>query len=266
MDQSANITEKKFRKLSLMVRAEGFWYCVTDTLNAKVTEVKRVQFDKVNPAKVHDQYWKAFVDHTDLTRDYDEVVVIHDNALNTFVPHALFDEDFLGSYLQYNTKVFETDYFAFDDLTPYDMNNVYVPFVDINNFLIDHFGPFTYKNANSVLVQKLLERSKNNDDRQMFAHVAGSHFEIVVIQNQKLILFNSFEYSAPEDFLYYLLFTAEQLDLNPEHFRLTLLGDVTAESDVYKIAYDYVRNVSVLDAATDGLSAEESRRHFILTA
>jgi hypothetical protein len=43
-------------------------------------------------------------------------------------------------------------------------------------------------------------------------------FEIIVIQNQQLLLFNSFEYLTPEDFIYYVLFTAEQLNINPENF------------------------------------------------
>lgn len=266
MTSSENITDKKFRKLTLLVAPEGFSYAVTDTLTGRITQVRTIDFSQMSKTEsAEDHYWKAFVDNFDLTRDYDQVTVIHDNNLNTFVPKALFDEDYLGSYLQYNTKVFETDFFDYDDLTPHEMNNVYVPFVNLNNFLIDHYGPFTYKNANSILVQKLLERSRNNDQRQIFAHIAAKHFELVVVQNQKLILFNSFQYSTREDFLYYLLFTAEQLNLNPENVQVTMLGDVTENSDLYRAAYDYVRNVSLLEVSTDGLSDDQARKYFILT-
>ena len=94
------------------------------------------------------------------------------------------------------------------------MNAVYIPYVNINNFFIDQFGTFDYKHANSILVSKLLDASKNNDNKKMIVHFNPGHFEIIVIQNQKLLLFNSFEYKTPEDFIYYLLFTAEQLNMN----------------------------------------------------
>jgi len=44
-----------------------------------------------------------------------------------------------------------------------------------------------------------------------------------------------------------VLFTAEQLKLNPEKFELVLLGKVQKSDDLYNIAYTYIRNVSLLE-------------------
>jgi hypothetical protein len=54
----------------------------------------------------------------------------------------------------------------------------------------------------------------------MTVHFSEGHFEIV-IQNQKL-LFLTLSIIKPEDFIYYVLFTAEQLSL-PENFPLELI-------------------------------------------
>jgi hypothetical protein len=100
----------------------------------------------------------------------------------------------------------------------------------------------------------------------MYVHIHESHFEIIVVQNQKLILFNSFDYSTPEDLLYYILFTAEQLQLNPEKFSLELLGKVSEWDSLYSIIYTYVRHVRLLDvSAMENMFTEfENREHFIL--
>jgi hypothetical protein len=82
--------------------------------------------------------------------------------------------------------------------------------------------------------------------RKMAVHFSQGHFEIIVIQNQQLLLFNSFEYLTPEDFIYYVL-TAEQLNINPENFPLELIGSIDIESEYYKIAYKFIRNVSLID-------------------
>ncbi|OAB26404.1 Protein of unknown function [Flavobacterium fryxellicola] len=264
-----NITEKVYKKLSIQVSLTGLSFCCFDTLNDTVSSFNDVHFDPFQKGiKIEDLFATAFRDYPELKESYDEILVIHSNNLSTFVPESLFDENFLGSYLQYNTKVFETDFFAFDEIPNYQMNAVYIPYVNINNFFIDQFGTFDYKHANSILVSKLLLASKNKEDKKMFVHINKGHFEIIVIQNQKLLLFNSFDYTTPEDFIYYILFTAEQLNLNPENFLLELIGNITLESDYFQIAYKYIRNVSLIDVEdlrwNNYFSEAENRNHFIL--
>jgi hypothetical protein len=266
---STNITDKNYKKLSLQVTLNGFSFCVVDALNNNVIVLKEIDFnDYPKSSKVEDHYWKAFHDHPELKEKYDEVVVLHDSNLDTFVPSALFDEEFLGSYLQYNTKVFETDFFAFDALPNYEMNHVYIPFVNINNYLLDHFSTFNYKHVNTILVSKLLELSKNVEEKQVFVHFSKNKFEIIVVQNQKLLLFNSFDFITKEDFIYYFLFTTEQLNLNPEHFKVQLLGLISEESELFEMAFKYVRNVSLLEVSNiennNNLTIVEHLKHFIL--
>lgn len=264
-----DITEKKYKKLSIQVSLTGLSFCCFDTLNNTVTSFKDIHFEHFDKnLKIEDLFANAFEENPELNEKYDDVLVIHNNNLSTFVPTPLFDENYLGSYLQYNTKVFETDFFAYDEISNYDMNTVYIPYVNMNNFFIDKFGTFDYKHANSILVTKLLDASKNIDDKKMMVHFSSSHFEIIVIQNQKLLLFNSFEYQTPEDFIYYILFAAEQLNMNPENFPLELIGNITEESDFFKIAYKYVRNVSLINVDdlrwNNYFSEAENRNHFIL--
>ncbi|WP_293894216.1 DUF3822 family protein [Flavobacterium sp.] len=267
MWQNSSVIDKMYQKLAIQVSLNGLSFATFDTLTNKATMLKKVALGKVNlTTKVEDLFAEAFQKHQELTASYDEVVIIHSNNLSTFVPTALFDEEYLGSYLQFNTKVFETDFFAYDELGNYEMNNVYIPYVNLNNYFIDQFGTFDYKHANTVLVKKLLDVSKNTEEPKMFVHISDTHFEIVVIQNQKLQLYNSFEYKTPEDFLYYILFTAEQLHLNPESFKLDLLGKI-AEGDVlYNMAYKYVRNTNLFDVSfmLGSLTEDEKREHFIL--
>jgi hypothetical protein len=266
---NTNITEKKYKKLSIQVSLNGLSFCCFDTLNNTITSFDEVHFDRFNKAtKTEDLFSDAFNIHPELKDSYDEILVIHNNNLSTFVPEPLFDENFLGSYLQYSNKVFETDFFAFDKNHNCQMNTVYIPYLNINNFFNAHYRTFDYKHSNTILASKLLIASKNNSVKKMFVHMNLGHFEIIVVQNQKLLLFNSFEYSTPEDFLYYILFTAEQLGLNPEEFPLELIGKIDMENDYYQLAYKFIRNLSLLDVsdlqAKNTFSEADNRTHFIL--
>ena len=261
-----DITQKTYKKLSIQVSLSGLSFCVFDLISNKVISTASISFEKNKV--VEEQLWRTFIDYPILTKSYDDVSIIHDNNLNTFVPTSLFDSNFLASYLQYNTKVFETDYFTYDVIFPYEMNNIYVPFVNINNFLLDQFESFEYQNSNSILVKQLLDFSKNNEEKQVFVHLQKEHFEIVVVKNQQLLLFNSFQYNTPEDFIYYILFTCEQLQLNPETISVQILGDCSEEDSYFKIAFKYIRNCVLLDITSKSSSLEitpkDLRNHFIL--
>ena len=263
---SGDITQKTYKKIVLQVSLTELSFCVIDLITHKVLHTQEIQFKKNKV--IEEQLWRAFVDFSILSNKYDEVIVLHNNSLNALVPASLFDPAFLASYLQYNIKVFETDLFAYDMLLPYEINNVYVPFMNINNFLLDQFESFHYKNSNSILIKKCLEFSKNKEEKLVFVHVQNEQFEIVVVKNQELLLFNSFQYTTPEDFIYYLLFTCEQLQLNPETVNVKLLGKCCEDDAVYKITYKYIRNCSLFQVThlTAGLDVSETatRNHFIL--
>lgn len=269
MSSITPITDRKYKKISLQVSLTGLSFCVFDTLNDTIISVKEIVFDTFQKnTKIEELFGNAFRDNPELKDLYDEIVVIHNNNLSTFVPEPLFDENFLGSYLQYNTKVFDTDFFAFDEIPNYQMNSVFIPYVNINNFFIDQFGSFDYKHSSSILVNKLLDSSKNNDAKKMIVHFNSGHFEIIVLQNQKLLLFNSFDYQTSEDFLYYLLFTAEQLNMNPENFTLELLGTIEEDDEYYQMAFKYIRNISFFDVSDlqkkNSFSTAQNHKHYIL--
>ena len=164
--------------------------------------------------------------------------------MSTFVPLPFFNENNLSSYLNLNLKVLQNDFIAFDTIKSVDLVNVYIPFVALNNFFFEKFGSFNYKHSSSVLVESLLNKGENSNSEQFYVHVANDFFQIVVIKNKKLIFYNAFDFKTKEDFIYYILFTAEQLHLNPEKFQLTLLGDVEKESELFNVAYNYVRHVN----------------------
>lgn len=267
MSQNTSVIDKTYKKLTVQVSLNGLSFACFDSLTNTVFALQNIAIESfpIN-TPIENLFADAFKNYPELKANYDEIVIVHSNNLCTFVPTALFDEEYLGSYLQFNTKVFETDFFTFDALENYEMNNVYIPYVNMNNYFIDQFGSFEYKHANSILVHKLLDFSKNNEEQKLFVHVSESHFEIIVVQNQKLQFFNSFDYKTPEDFIYYILFTAEQLHLNPESFKLELLGTIAEGDSLFSIAYKYVRNISLYDVTTlsNTFSQAENRQHFIL--
>ncbi len=115
--------------------------------------------------------------------------------------------------------------------------------MNINNFIFDTFGEFEYKHASTILIETILQKESDSDDATLYLNINQQHFELTAIYDKKLLLYNSFEFSTKEDVIYYLLFTTEQLKLNPETVKLKLMGTIEKDDQLYQIIYTYVRFV-----------------------
>ena len=200
--------------------------------------------ENITPQKQVDFITKQFETNELLKNSFNKINVTHSNNLSTFVPLPFFKEDHLSEYLQYNLKVLENEFIAYDTIESAEIATVYIPFVHLNNYLFDKFGSFEYKHSSSVLVESLLKETLANDKTHFFVNVETGIFQIVVLKNKKIEFFNTFNFKTKEDFIYYILFTAEQLSLNPEEFLLSFLGDIEKESELYEITYKYIKNIN----------------------
>lgn len=243
-----NNSKDNFLKLSIQVSLNGLSFCAINKAQNTIVFFKVIDFKKrLNPIEVLQQIEKVYEKEDFLKNPLDEVNLLFSNELYSIVPEKLFIEDNASDYLKFNTKILETDFVAQDHLEEHKLINVYIPYTNIINFFFDQYGEFEYRHNTSVLIEELLKLNKDeNTGTKVYVNNYPSGYDLVVIENGKLILTNSFTCDTKEDFIYYLLFTAEQLELDPSSFDLVLLGDISEESEKYEIAYTYIKNISFL--------------------
>ncbi|TXD47305.1 DUF3822 family protein [Polaribacter sp. IC073] len=239
----------KQNRLSIQFNLDGFSFSIYNTTSKKDVYFCEYHFEssQTTPEKLLFKIEEIFKTDTRLQNDFEAVTVVHQNNLSTLVPTPFFDEKKLNAYLDFNIKTFPTDFISFDDIDVIDSKNIYVPYVNINNYLFQNFGEFEYKHHSSVLIEKLL-KCNTVKEKTMYVNVSKTTVDIVVLENNKLVLLNTFSYHTKEDFIYYILFVAEQLDLNVREFPLYFTGEITLNTDIYKIAYKYIKNVFFLES------------------
>jgi hypothetical protein len=267
--KSSKIEQNKDRVLSIQVSLNGLSFCILDKDINTVIFYKSFLFEKkLNPGDVLDRLTHQFNTELALQQSFANVSVVHDNELSSLVPKPLFNDDYLADYLKFNSKILRSDYIASDEIQINDAVNVYVPYVNINNFLYDKFGEFEFKHFSTIVIENILSIEKNTKQCKMFVHLSDLHFEIIIVENGQLKLYNTFEYSTKEDFIYYILFTAEQLEMNPEEFPIEIIGHIDEEHKLFKIAYKYVRDVTIYVPNTKLELADEvdikCLHHFII--
>ncbi|WP_405299880.1 DUF3822 family protein [Kordia sp.] len=246
-----NIDQTNYKRLSIQVSLNGFSFCILHTIDNEIIALRHFQFEEVtNPLQLEKEIVAIFEQEALLlNQPFETVTVSHINTLSTFVPKPLFSDKNLADYLKYNNKILSNDYMTFDVIANNDMVNVYIPYVNINNLFFEKYGAFHYKHFATILVENIFQLATTSEEAVLYVHIQKEHFQIVVIEQKKLLFYNSFEYTSSEDFIYYLLFTVEQLKLNTNTLQLYFLGTIDKSDVLYSVTYMYIRHINFLNKA-----------------
>ena len=250
--------DNSYHKLSIQVSLNGLSFCVFDTIGNSIPLSNQLEFGKeLSPYEVQKEL-KELIRTSKLEQyNYSEVVVIHRNNLFGLVPRALFDKEELPNYLKFNAKILANDLIAYDEIESYELVNVYVPFVNINNFIYDLFGAFEFKHNGTVLIEALLNINTNGKEPICYVYVSEQQMDITVLAQKKLLFYNSFRFITKEDFIYYLLFTLEQLKLDTSTVKLRLFGTIEEQDEIYAICYEYIQHLSIFIPPNSDYAVEE---------
>jgi len=257
---------KEFHKLSIQVNLNGLSFCIVDSISDTIISSEILTFEEERtPYGLQKGLIALFEKHQMTKKKFSEVIVVHRNKLFSLVPKPLFDKTEMPNYLKFNTKILANDHIAYDELHSYDMINVYVPFVNVNNYIYDLYGEFVFKHSGTVMVESLLSSQNNTKAPICFVHVTHKQMEVTIIAQKKLLLYNSFDFNSKEDFIYYLLFAFEQLQLDTETTKLKLFGAIEEGDAIYDICYTYVKHISIFVPSTASYPMDLSKESIDFT-
>ena len=236
-------------KLSIHISLNGLSFSIVDLISDEISFYKKHVFTKkTNPKNLLKELKRHFKEIPELNDTFSSVKIIHYNNLSTVVPEVVFDKNNALSYLKFNSQILQNDYVAYDQIFNNECVNIYIPYVNVNNFIFKKFDSFIYNHYSSIILEEVKSNEKNSIKPSLYLNIDLNHFEIIYFQDNKLIFYNTFDYSAKEDVIYYLLFTIDQLKLNPEKTPLIISGSISIDDEYYEIIYKYIRNVSLYNS------------------
>lgn len=253
-------------RLSVQISFNGLSFLVTTPHRQEAAFFKEVDLQhSTTPEELLYEVEQTLAQNPVFETPFREIAVVYATPVYTLVPTHLFDASKASEYLKFNSKILPNDYIATDVLDELNITVVYVPFMNINNFFFEKYGSFDYFHSASILIKKLVQH-QNFPSPHIFLHFLDNHFDCIILKNGQLDLCNSYNYKTPEDFIYFTLFSMEQLNLDPEVVPVYLCGNVGKDDKVFEYAYRYIRNVAFLspDPLTAKIENTEPHKHFLL--
>jgi hypothetical protein len=251
-DKSFSIEKTTSYKIYIEVSITGFKYTIFDSSSSTFIGLEEYRFDKVfNDFLMVEPLKKIIHQVPLLQKPFLKFCVAYVNQRSTLIPNAIFKQDQLALFHQYNFTKKEEDLFLYDSLINLSAKNIYsIP--DYIYQLFESFKNVSFSHASSTLIEASLLQSKKEKALSLVdVHVLPNSFQIIAIKNQQLEIYNSFTYQTSEDFLYYLLFVLDQLKIDNEKATIRLLGEVEKNSTIYTMLYQYINTINFGDRSTN---------------
>ncbi len=269
IDEAFDVKKTSGYQLIIQIGTDGVLLAVNDKLNNKYIAFEKYAFQNIYSFKViPDLLDQLIKDSKLIPHKYKSVTCVIVNNLSTLIPNPLFENDKKELYLSFNTSLEEGDLVITDELKSLDAKNIFaLPFA-LKSKLESLYNKVSYHHFSSALIESLLTQNKNQTSKKLYVHIQASHFEVVLIEGKNLLFYNTFNHHSAEDFIYYLLFAAEQLQLNPENMEVVLLGEIEKNSTLYTIAQKYIRNLKWGERKTDvdySYQLQTLPKHFYFT-
>jgi hypothetical protein len=233
-------------KLSIQLSLDGFFFSIFDIERNKFAAIEAYSFQHITTPYLLNNTINDLISKSEwLNLSFNQIRIMVESSKSTLVPAPLFDINHAHDYLKFNHHPDFGDQIQFDRLQYLDAFNIFsAPEIILNTFH-DRFPGARIHHFASSLIESLLITNKNRDQGMViFADVRKSWFDVLVFSGKNLIFHNSFRYRAREDFVYFLLYIMEHLNLNPETTELILLGEISKTTSLFELIYKYVRNIS----------------------
>ena len=230
-------------RLSIQLSLNGFSFCITNSEGKIIATVSNFSSkEDLTEQELKHKLVTAFDTKPELQAQFTHVTVIYTNDLYCFVPKQFYNDKHKEVYFKYSIKTLATDFISADELSVAPIINLFIPYININNYLIERFTEFEFLHSSGLLVNYLLQKEALETDPKIYLHFYAKHFDIIVTKGKELLLCNTYINQSNEDVLYYLLFAMEQLKLSPQEVEVKLLN--TIENELYELLYTYIKNMS----------------------
>ena len=229
--------------LSLRVGEKHISFAVTDKSGSILYELAYCTGDEWNENELA-EFWAAY---PVLNSSFLVVLVAYDYPQSLLIPSTGLKQEDAGSLLNSSYNI-NNQSAVVEAIPHWQLYNVFTVPKEIQEWVSKKFPAAKPGHQYSLEMQNVTAADGSGTIQVDFRK---NDFTILVARESKLLLANTFEYSTPEDVLYYLLKTCQQLSLSQQEVQLQLSGLVDKKSTLYNELHQYFVHVKFREASWD---------------
>lgn len=222
-----------------------------------------LSFSVFNPYKKfilglkHHPFEEKALDHDDLTnkvlsyihqekilqRRFKFVSVMYQSPKNTIIPKHYFKIENLKNILEMNHPLNELDELHYNELKFIDGYNVFALPNYIGNEFTSRYKRIHFQHHATCMIKDAIRRDEKLHENALFINVNSGFFDVLVIKDKKVYLYNTFKFRSPDDLVYYVISVFKQIRIVPEHTDVFYSGFISEGSTELYLLRKYLGNI-----------------------
>jgi hypothetical protein len=247
IDESFDSNGTSTYHLSIQYCEQYCSFAILDTIRMKYIAFKNFWFANLIPVTQQaDHIRSLLLGESFLTRQYKSVYFMYLTPVSVLVPTPLFRKENPEVYLKYSSQPRQSDRILFRKIPAIDSFTVFpVPEVfasQVENLL--HQVQFFHQSCPQI--NESIAESKGRVDRtRVLAYIHPGFAEILIIQSDQLLLYNTFAIRSTDDLVFFILYMYEQFSLSQEESPVLLAGYIEMYPGTSELLHQYVKHIVI---------------------
>ena len=245
----------KLYVISIQLRLNGFSFMLVESSTDKLVKIQDWKYTSKGILSISEK-WQLASRHIDevwnrseyFGLNFTRIIVTVDHIDYQLIPQVFYDTNDpkrkfeFSKEITYPFRVKEKIILGSDRMITFAFP------VAMENWLDENFENCHITHSCAIFQNEILKLHKNKlFGSRIYVHNSAGFMHIMAMRNEDFVFMNSFQFQTKEEFVYFILLTYSQLQFNPEENPLFLLGDINSSTALYKIVYQYIRNIEFLD-------------------
>lgn len=215
-------------EISIQVSLSGFSFFINSSEDHRIHAFRHYGFPKILLQEdmlnqIDDILYKDEL----LRLSFQKVRVIYTSRKSTLVPEEFFKTNHLKQILEFNQPIDDLDEIHFNPVPACQSQLVFAIPTYFAGLIIDKFSSVQFYNHATPLLINTLSGTSGSQPEKVIVQLSKEFFDIIVIKEGKLKLYNTFLYAGNTDLIYFILYACKQLNIDPKKKPFLFTGEVT---------------------------------------
>ena len=230
--ESDTILDQANYQLFIQISSKSLTYTVFDKPGRKFAGLKHYMFEDTTESDFKHNIQSILTDDEILLTEFTNVIVQFESIKVMLVPASLFDSKNLKSFLKYHHDVSEKDLISFTELKNADAFVIFSYPMFIEEIFRKHFENIRFIHHSVPFINNVYLTKQNEIEPCFHIHFAHDFFDVLLVKNGNIQLYNSFSYKKYTDVIYFISNIINIHSLSPEKIRIIISGEIARSSEM----------------------------------
>jgi hypothetical protein len=247
LDESLDINQTQSYHLSIQLGLNGLSFCILDTVTRKYIALRHYPFTDDEDQRKYASLLQPVIEKDELLqKPFKSSAVIIESFKSVFIPSSLFKKEEKETYFSFNHHTEDGDHIFSDKLSGPDAWCLYAIQEEISDFFSHSFADIRQFHHTRPFIEGIFKHpGVKEKEAAIYLLIHDTFFDVAVVHNHKLILFNTFKYRQVNDMVYIILYVIQMLQLDQHNVPIVLQGKVNIHSSLLGTLKRYVQHVSL---------------------